>query len=250
MTTDDDTLRALLLHQLPERDMTKHSERILLEEDFAERLQDVESDLLEDYARGRLTSEDRAAVERYLLVSTTQRERARTAHALGHLTRSPRSDRRLLLRWTVPTAALLAAGLAGIYLAPALVSQWIGPLDASATSTQNVTLLADSTRSRSIHTLHINPGASQIRLQLEITGASADKFYRLVIAGEAASPGLPDSPVQTLDHLAPSQSGPYRFVEVTMPVRMLARGSYRLTLTPAAPSQSPQDFYDWWLQIS
>lgn len=244
MTSGDDTLRALLLHQLQEPEMAAHSERILLEEDFAERVQDVETDLLDDYARGRLTSEDRAAVERHLLVSAAQRERARTARALSHLTPSPRSERRALLRWAMPVGALLAAGIAGLYLAPALVSRWSGQVAALPTSTQSVTLLADSQRARSVRNLHINAGVSKIRLQLEITGTIVDQAYRLVIAGE------PGSAVQTLDHLVPSQSGPYRFVEVTIPVRMLAKGAHRLTLAPAALTRSLQDSYDWWLQVS
>jgi hypothetical protein len=242
MTSDDDTLQAVLLHRMPEQDIAAHSERILLEDGFAERLQGVETDLLDDYARGHLTPEDRAAVERYLLVDIIQRERARTARALSHLTPLRRGGRNPLLRWAIPMGALLAAGIAGVYMAPALVSLWAGRLIAPSASTQQVTLLSDSQRSRSIRTVHINQGTSQIRLQLEIPDTSVGKTYVLVIAG------LPGAPVQTLDHLKPSQSGPYRFVEVTIPVHMLAAGVHRLTLTPAALTASPQGSYDWLLQ--
>jgi hypothetical protein len=58
------------------------SGRILLEEGFAERLQEAEVDVLDDYANERLTTEERAAVERYLL-SPLNRERVLTARALG-----------------------------------------------------------------------------------------------------------------------------------------------------------------------
>jgi len=242
MRADDDTLRALLLHRLSEQDVAAHSERIVLEAEFCEQLQDLETDLLDDYARGRLTAEDRAAVERYLLVSPTQRERVRTARALSQLTQPRHRARRALLRWAVPTGALLAAGIAGLSLAPALITHWTDPVTIPSTLTQNVSLLADSQRSRTVRTLHLNPGASQIRLQLEIPGPSAQSAYRLVIAGD------PGSPVQVLEGLEPIQSGPYRFIEVSIPVRMLARGAHRLTLTPAGHSESPLDSYDWLLQ--
>jgi hypothetical protein len=63
--------------------MESLSGRILLEEGFAERLQEAEIDVLDDYAHERLTQEERAAVERYLLTSPLNRERVLTARALG-----------------------------------------------------------------------------------------------------------------------------------------------------------------------
>jgi hypothetical protein len=64
--------------------MESLSGRILLEEGFAELLQEAEIDLLDDYAHERLTLEERAAVERYLLISPVNRERVLTARALMH----------------------------------------------------------------------------------------------------------------------------------------------------------------------
>jgi Uma2 family endonuclease len=58
------------------------SGRILLEEGFAEELQEAEIDLLDDYAHKRLTVEERAGVERYLLISPLNRERVLMARAL------------------------------------------------------------------------------------------------------------------------------------------------------------------------
>jgi hypothetical protein len=75
-------LRALLLHSLAEKEMEALSGRILLEEGFAERLQEAEIDLLDDYAHERLKPEERAGVERYLLISPVNRERVLTARAL------------------------------------------------------------------------------------------------------------------------------------------------------------------------
>jgi len=57
------------------------SGRILLEEGFAERLEEAEIDLLDDYARQRLNREERVAVERYLLITPSNRERVLTARA-------------------------------------------------------------------------------------------------------------------------------------------------------------------------
>ena len=75
--------RALLLHSLAQEEMEAFSGRILLEEGFAEQLQDAETDLLDDYALKRLSAKERAAVERYLLISPRNRERALTARALS-----------------------------------------------------------------------------------------------------------------------------------------------------------------------
>jgi hypothetical protein len=76
-------LRALLLHSLAEEEMRALSGRILLEEGFAEQLQEAEIDVLDDYAHKRLTIEERAAVERYLLTSPLNRQRVLTSRALG-----------------------------------------------------------------------------------------------------------------------------------------------------------------------
>ena len=75
-------LRSLLLHSLGEKEMEALSGRILLEEGFAELLQEAEIDLLDDYAHERLTLEERAAVERHLLISPVNREPVLTARAL------------------------------------------------------------------------------------------------------------------------------------------------------------------------
>jgi hypothetical protein len=78
-------LRALLLHSLPEKEMEALGGRILLEEGFAEQLEEAEIDLLDDYAHQRLTSEERGAVERHLLKTLRNRERLLTAHAIRRL---------------------------------------------------------------------------------------------------------------------------------------------------------------------
>jgi hypothetical protein len=61
------------------------SDRVMLEDGLAERLQEAEFDLLDDYAHLRLTAQERAAVERYLLTHPQNRDRVLVARALGRL---------------------------------------------------------------------------------------------------------------------------------------------------------------------
>jgi hypothetical protein len=81
-------LRALLLHSLAGDEMETLSGRIVLEGGVAERLEEAEIDLIDDYANMRLTSEERTAVERYLLISPLNLERVLTARALVVLSKA------------------------------------------------------------------------------------------------------------------------------------------------------------------
>jgi hypothetical protein len=78
-------LRALLLHSLTQQEMDSLSDRVVLEDGFAERLQEAEFDLLDDYAHLRLTAQECAAVERYLLINPQNLDRVLMARALGRL---------------------------------------------------------------------------------------------------------------------------------------------------------------------
>ncbi len=63
----DETPRQYLLRRLPEADADQFEARILADDECAEQLREAEDDLLDDYAAGQLTPDERDAVERYLL---------------------------------------------------------------------------------------------------------------------------------------------------------------------------------------
>ena len=139
--TSDTELRDLLLR----RHMPEHAqaleERLLIEEGCAERLLEIEHDLLDDFVAGRLDAADRAAVQGLLRADPEDALRLRFARALRLAaaqaatgagagaagttvaTGTPEpagrgSGRVRLPRWLAPVGALLAAALAIVVVLP------------------------------------------------------------------------------------------------------------------------------------
>lgn len=137
----DDRPRQYLLRRLPEADVAHFEDCILEEDGCAERLREAEDDLLDDYAAGRLSADEREAVERFLLNSPDGRQRLLFARALEAMPRQsgsrddlsgPHVDRRaaaggsstpgdvspasLTRKWIAPIGLLLAASVAFVLL--------------------------------------------------------------------------------------------------------------------------------------
>src|SRR4051794_6313936 len=95
--------RAYLLGRMPDADAEQFEARLLDDDETFEMLRSIEDDLLDDYARGRLTADDRPRlVQRY----GNQPARLQFAAALAQRTAARRG--RLLgfpLRYALPLAA-------------------------------------------------------------------------------------------------------------------------------------------------
>lgn len=74
---------AYLLHKLPESERRAFEDRWMCENHLFEQLQDAEADLLDAYARGELSGQDRERVEKYLLGTSAQRQKLHFAQALA-----------------------------------------------------------------------------------------------------------------------------------------------------------------------
>jgi hypothetical protein len=84
-----ETLRAYLLGLLPENDAARLEESYFTDPTLADEVAAAEDDLLDDYVRGQLSSEERRSFETHYLASSEHRDRVRlaeafhTAHAEG-----------------------------------------------------------------------------------------------------------------------------------------------------------------------
>jgi hypothetical protein len=101
-----DQLIDYLLHQMPEGEREAFSERWFTEPELLENLRLTEADLLDAYARGKVSIEQREQIERWLLGSSTQRQKLDFARALA--TVLPDASRRRI-PWVMLGA--VAAGL-------------------------------------------------------------------------------------------------------------------------------------------
>src|SRR6185436_6372688 len=101
---------AYLLHQMSEADRAAFAERSLDDADLHAQVRAVEADLFDDYARGRLSPDERTRLERYLLGSTHQQQKLALAEALARTfpARAPTAASRLLV-----AAAAIIVVLAG-----------------------------------------------------------------------------------------------------------------------------------------
>lgn len=252
-TVSHTDLRKLLLHRLSEGEREQLEERLLTEEGFAERVQDEENDLLDDYAHGRLTPEDRAAVMQYVLIGEAQQRRAEFAQTLARLPRPPpvRAPKTRWL-WAAPLGAVLAAGVAVVILFPVLrpgadsTSPGTGPTAPSPGFSVppgavpfTVTLLAETDRGAVQRTLRIGRDVREVRLQLETPSADAALTYQLSISDDQGRAVL------TTERLSPHRAGAYPFVETVIPAQALGPGVHRLTLTPESGPRSAAETFTW-----
>lgn len=152
MIPTDVQFREFLLRRMAPQDAARFEEAIILEEGVAERLREEEFDLLDDYAAGRLSGEDRADVERHLLTSVEITHSLRVSRLLARETGShetpmlgeappsgraggtePAEKTARRHRWTgryAAAGALLAAGIAAVAVFPFRERPPLGPLDA------------------------------------------------------------------------------------------------------------------------
>ena len=87
-TSESTTLRYFLLGSSTEQQTELFEERCMLDDDFFERVEIAQDELLEEYSRNRLSKEDRALVERRVLTDSETKSRLRliveTAAPLPH----------------------------------------------------------------------------------------------------------------------------------------------------------------------
>jgi len=237
----DALLRDLLLQRLPPQQAAALEQRLVIEAGVAERVRQVEYDLLDDYARGRLAADQRRAVEQRLLRTAADRQRLAVARGLAALPKpgtglpaplrarwsgtAVRSDRR---RW-LPAAAL--GGLAAALLLAVLL--WPHQSDvpvpgeapvaaARGGAVYTVSLLVQLSRGEGAQPVSVPVGTAQVRLQAEVEKPGAADVYELqLLDGDGrllqAAPGL---------HW--QRAGTHAYVEAVVPIAALAPGLRRI----------------------
>jgi hypothetical protein len=222
----DPILRAWLLGSLPTAEAEALELRVLRDDDFGARLREIETDLLDDLAAGRLAPDERERAEARFGASAFGRTRRRIARALlrarassansGASTRrsgiAGTSSRRPRGRWI---AAALASA-AGILVA---VGLWRHAPSDHADAT--ITLLADRQRGTGVEAIDVPREAKTIRLEVETD--RLDARYALRIEDETHE-------TFQVDGLAPRVAGPYMFVEALVPKSALDGGEHTVRL--------------------
>lgn len=284
----DTELRDLLLRRhAPERAQALE-ERLLVEDGCAERLLEIEHDLLDDFVAGRLDAADRAAVQRLLRADPADALRLRFARALrlaaaqaaggagtdvakdltGPAGRGPGR----LPRWLAPVGALLAAALAIVVVLPPRPS--LAPAGEGAAARSGANPSAAAPTSASAPPPGVTPatgaaGTAPTTLLLlaerqrgaqtrtiEMPGTKPRLRLQLELPGadRAAAVVLRDAQGRVTFEsgaLAASEVGPYRLIEVEVPGAAFADGPTTLRLQRPMPGAAApgETLFEWRVEL-
>lgn len=114
-TPEHERLARFLLRRLPVGESDALKERLFNDNALLAEMEEVERDLLDAYAGGRLSSSQRREVESHLMNSDSQREKLRFALALSHRqeTRKPAA----FMLWAAAAVILLSLGGGAAWIA-------------------------------------------------------------------------------------------------------------------------------------
>ncbi len=233
-------LRRWLLHQLPVDQARQLEQRLLQDDELGAYLRAVETDLLDDYARDRLTVADRMAVASHLLATPRDRERLRFAAALAQhdaplmaTARTPDANRRVAHarppRWS--SRRRLAVTWGGLAAACAVLVAVVGlnlhngEAPSSAKQAVMTITLAEPRRGANVAEIRIPHGIDKIRLQAEVGSAAPQTRYTLTVSDGAHT-------VFSAKNLLPREAPPYRYVQVMIAAQTLGNGEHRVKVAP------------------
>jgi hypothetical protein len=237
-TESDDILRRYLLGDLAPQTCEGVEKRLFSgDQIFWERLCLVEDELIDDYARGAIESDDRDRFESHFLRTDERRAklelaRALEAHAAGGEASQQRAWDWLRRSLASPTWAAAAAVVLLVVALPVLL--WRLSLPRSPQATVSVWLSAGLVRDAAgaIERVPIPPGCQVVRLRLEPGPAAHDSYSATVhevSGGEIWSQGrLRAAPVE--GRMA---------VTLTLPCDLLPEGDYYVRLHAASSGGEP-----------
>lgn len=248
--TPDDLLRDWLLHRVSQDEAAAMERWILLDPVLADRVREVEYDLLDDDVRGALSKADHDAVHRYLLrgpdaavrmasarVLASRGAVQATANAAIPASKPPANHppvpgtpqaplrRRYAVRRVAWTGALAASAIVTALLASRF-PQTPEPVQppAGGGTVANITLFASSERGTAPAShLAIPHAATAIQLQVETPAGDETNVYTLSVDGTTGTRYVSGS-------LTPMQAGPYHYVQALVPGAFLASGPHEVTL--------------------
>lgn len=228
MTPTDATLRDWLLHRLPEADAVALEERLLREDALATRLLEVETDLIDDHAAGRLDAAAREAIARHLIADPAGRWRWTVARALAARACAAARIRRRRQRRRIATAIGMLAAVA--VLAIALMQPAQPPhMPADGAALPTISLRLAATRGEVVP-LRLPAGSGWLRLQAEVADSTVGSYTLTVREGT-------DVRFQA-SGLEPRRAGPYAYVEAAIPATAAGPGRRQVELAPTGASDA------------
>jgi hypothetical protein len=242
-----DDLIAYLLHTLPESERDAFEDRWVEDATLYQQLRDAEADLLDAYANGTLSPEDRERVSKYLLDSPVQHRKLLFARTLRDA--FPKSARpSIAWRWIASAAAIVLLAGATLWLAwqnAALHRELASVKNTPASSIGNVYVAEvklDTTRGpvQSIAQVRLPSGSQILRLDLELApGDEADRLSAILSRdGRAIWNQEP----------ARAERRTFGFVaSVWLPVAALSPGEYEIKLSSGG---APVDYYRFRLVVA
>jgi hypothetical protein len=254
---ESQALRAFLLHRLSDVEAQALEERLMEEDGFLELLQDTENDLLDDYACGRLSEEDRASVERHLLAAPEALQRLEFSRALARARGAssssheatytvnsakgpPRPNRRRQRTWQLALAAA-----ASILIVVVVTSYRFNTGDSDARTA--LLLLADSQRGTASRGVQVDKAGTGVRLQVEIPMPSRTSTYRIDITDRGGRN------VYEAGGLHVHQVNGYSVVDLFVPGRSFEAGLHTVILgesKEADPSAPSIEVFRWQVHVN
>ncbi|WP_257387244.1 hypothetical protein [Tahibacter caeni] len=252
----DDVLRQWLLQRLPDAEAARLEAQLMQDDSLLDRLRDAETDLLDDAARGRLSTAEAQALREHRLADPAQRERLRAARAFARLREDPsgaadegigperpspaaRQASTLCESATArrrPRGALVLAAAAGIIVAIAASVLWLVPAPVAPNAgIATYALLASTSRGNGPATLRIPAAGSAVRLQVEV--ADSARRYQLFIETGARRQSVAAD-------LQPRESRAYAYIEATVAAGLLTPGRHRLLLVASNGGGEPEQVWD------
>ncbi len=195
---DTTRLRAYLLGRLPEAERLEIESRVFEDDDFDSRMQEAQTDLLDDWARGRLSSADAEAVQRRF----APQERS-LAMLLARRAQPIAAPPKRSVRVWLAVAALLCVAIATAHLMRRPAEPAREQPVAQVPPEPNLQILAlnkPSTRGASVPLFRLSPRAATIRITAPATGGLAR--YELALESSAApirQAVVPSSGIISLD---------------------------------------------------
>jgi Putative zinc-finger len=224
----DGLCAAYLLHRVSEEEREQISDRLFADPAFADLMEEHERDLLDRFARGELTADDRAAVEEHLLASDRQEIKLRFAAAMsGRRSQPARSRRGILLTVAGAIAAsiIIAAGIRTFTHLPRQQNQL---KEAQASSIQPAPTFAallspGGTRGGEGQQVHLPKTKGLLRFDLELTEAPANAAYSVQLLQGVRV-------VWEQPRAVPMQEAGQPILSVRVPATSIAAGRYEFVV--------------------
>ncbi|HET9528734.1 MAG TPA: hypothetical protein VFQ92_00165 [Blastocatellia bacterium] len=237
-----ESIRRYLLGMAAEDEREQIEERLLIASDYFEELLIAEDELIDQYVKGELSSQDKERFKTHFLIAPERRQKLIFAMALHrHIdtqssdaedaapVREPRKQfiptallaQSPILKYSVTAALLLIIG--SIFLL--VMKSWQSSNGTSEPHAVIATLRPGTVRDAGeTQRIVIPANAATVELKLEL-GADDYQYYRAAIETDEGNE------VFTAEQLHAESEGDDRFVVVNVPARSLTAGDYQIELS-------------------